>query len=197
MTRSSSSASKPSAPPCTSVSSKKASPAPPRAAARPTPPGSTAASAPSPTSTTDRHPHRDHRQPHARASPSARQQQLPRNDLVDPIKPAALALRPVHRLRADQQPRRPRLCLPRAHPPALQLLPHGQELHSDAAARTTGPSHPSASTPSRAAASRQNSGAPRRTAGGDALTGSARQRRRPPHPGPSRRSLHKVLHDPS
>ena len=55
--------------------------------------------------------------------------QLPSNDLPYPVAPADLALQPVHRLRTDEQPRHPRLRLPRARTPPLRHLPHGEELH--------------------------------------------------------------------
>jgi len=75
--------------------------------------------------------------------------QLPSNDLPYPVRSADLALQPIHRLRADQQPRHPRLRLPRARASPLRHLPHGEELHPARQSGLMDHQPPNASKPSR------------------------------------------------
>ena len=75
----------------------------------------------------DRPAHRDHREPHPdRDSLPPQPPDHPRRPAAT-RQPGALALPAVHRLLADGQPGRARLCVTQSRAPALQHLAHGYE----------------------------------------------------------------------
>jgi len=77
----------------------------------------------------DRHPHRDHRQPHAHDDSGGSQNAIADRRLAHAGDARSMALPSIDRLRNHQQSRhpRPRLALPRNVP--VQHLAHGHELH--------------------------------------------------------------------
>ena len=130
------------------------------------------------------HPDRDHRQPHADGDSADSREAAVHQRSAAAHRAAAVALPPVHRLRDGDQSRHARLRLAQSRDAALQHLAHGDELHRDAAARTTGPSRRSASTrcaqrrrSCRDAAERRRQ-AQAAAGGGDAPGGGLRRARR-------------------